>query len=192
MKRLNGLIVITGAILISVLIFKIEGNYYIAEDEVIDFINNSEITSKSIDSQINSKDIKEVINIDNKKLVFFKQKDEIWLCEFTKGMNNKYKYNRITGTSSLFLESFIRTYKNDYFIICGYNYGNEIEYRKVTIENKEYKINLPKNRDPFIVAQPIDRSKGYAVIPSLELYDINNNNITSDIKNKYKYYYANL
>lgn len=192
MRKLNGLIMIAGAIIISVLVFKTESSYNIAEDEVIDFINNSEITSKSIDSQIKSKDIKETINIDNKKLVFFKQKDEIWLCEFTKGFNNKYKYNRIVGTSSLFLESFIRTDKKDYFIICGYNYGNEIEYRKVNIENKEYKINLPKDREPFIVAQQIDRSKGYAMIPSLELYDINNNNITSEIKNKYKYYYANL
>ncbi|MEG2353405.1 MAG: hypothetical protein RSB70_02045 [Clostridium sp.] len=193
MKKLICFILMILIIIISSVYLNINHKYNVKQDEIVNFINSNEIISKSLGyDKVVHEDIKEIMDVDNKKLVFLKVDKQIWLCEFTKGVNNKYKYERIIGTSRLFLESLIKTDKKDYFIICGYNYGNEISYRKVLLEGKEYKIKIPNNKEAFIIFEPIERSKGYAILPALELYDDKNKNITSYIYEKYTQYFKNL
>ena len=122
------------------------GRKYPIEDDldqigicILSYINRPTIIYDDID-------IKETLDIDNKKYVLFTLDNTIGFTELIRGYNNKYKYHfAIHGGSGSFGGSVYETNKGKYIIIYGRN--QSIKYKSVTItlENKNYKIELPQN-----------------------------------------------
>lgn len=72
-------------------------------------------------------------------------------------------------------------------MIEGKNYDNEIDYIKVALKGKEYKIKIPNQE--YFISYCLVSNDTQSVFPDgllPELYDKNDNNITNNIFVKYQ------
>ena len=152
--------------------FTISDDIYQLQENIKSFINRqSNIT--------NSVDIKQSVEIDNKKYALFIINDSMGFAVLTKGFNNKYKiYSAEYGSSGLFRGYIYKTNKDKYLIIYGKNDKMKINYVKVYLENKEYKINVPKEDYYLVYSKVPDEIKiTFPDINNYKFYDANDDKI---------------
>lgn len=152
--------------------FTISDDTYQLQENLKVFINRtSEIT--------NNVEIKQSVEINNKKYVLFIMNDSMGFAVLTKGFNNKYKiYSAEYGGSGLFKGYIYKTNKAKYLIIYGRNDNMKINYVKVYLENKEYKINVPKEEYYLVYSKIPDEIKiTFPDINNYKFYDTNDEKI---------------
>lgn len=147
--------------------FNISDNTYQLQENIKVFING---TSKIT----NNVEIKQSVEIDNKQYVLFiKDDDSINFAKLTKGFNKKYKINSVESYSSSFRGYIYEINKDKYLIIYGRN-DKSISYVKVSIEDKEYKINVPKQEYYIVYSKVSDEIiTNFPHIYNYKFYDAN-------------------
>lgn len=144
------------------------------EDNIKKFINRPGIVTNYID-------IKQSINIDNKKYTLFVFDGTLGCAELTKGFNNKYKIEFVGYGSSSFRYRIHKTNKAKYLIIEGRNYYFKINYVKILLDNKEYRIDIPQQE--YFLAYCKVSNETQTIFPDInnfKLYDKNNVDITDE------------
>lgn len=156
-------------------IYTIKNDIEIVKNSLIKFINRSTVITKDID-------IKEELNIDNKKYVFFVINNKLGNAELTKGINNKYKINSTGYASGSFRDEISKTNKGKYLILRGKNLDNKIAYIKVVLDDKEYKISIPQKEYYMVYCSvPTETERIFLDINNLKFYNKNDNDITENI-----------
>lgn len=145
------------------------------EDNIIRFINRPSVVANNID-------IKQELNLDNKKYVLFVINNSLGEAELTKGFNNKYKIETTGYGSGFYRDEINKTNRGKYLIISGKNYENKIAYIKILLDDKEYKISIPK-QEYFIVncAVPIETQQEFVGGNSIKFYNNNDIDITEEM-----------
>lgn len=77
-----------------------------------------------------------------KKYDFFLINNKLSDAELTKGINNKYKINRVGYGSGSLRDEISKTNKGKYLILKGKNPDNKIAYIKVLLDDKEYRVSV--------------------------------------------------
>ena len=148
--------------------FTINDNTYQIQENISSFID------RPLESTINV-DIKQSVEIDNKKYALFIKNDSMGFAVLTKGFNNKYKiYSAEYGGNGFFKGYIYKTNEAKYLIIYGKNDKSKINYVKVSLEDKEYKINVPKQEYYIVYSKVPDEIKiTFPDINNYEFYDAN-------------------
>lgn len=145
-------------------------------------------TEKELEQKILNKidiqniSIKNSIDLDNKKYILFIADHKLGSAVFKKGLNNKYKMGSVSyGTNPIKLK-IVKTNKAKYFLLLGKNPKMEISYAKLLLENKKYKINIPKE-EYFIAFCKVNNNIKtiYPDINSITFFNANKNVITNEI-----------
>lgn len=125
--------------------------------------------------------VKGLVDIDNKKLVFFTLNSQLGYAELKHGLNNKYKVENAGYGTNLFQDRVVITNKGQYLWMMGKNYNNEIKRIVLSVDGKDYEFDIPKDSAYFAKSTkliPITESK----FPSkTRIYDINGNDITNKV-----------
>lgn len=158
-------------------IFSITDNKKQLEDSIIQSINRPTIVTDNID-------IKQTIDIDNKKFVLFISNNFSGIGDavLSKGINTKYEMDYTEYGSNIFQYRMQKTNRNKYFVIFGKNsYDKKIDYIKVILDGKEYKIKIPQ-QEYFISYSPVPNDT-QSIFPDgvPKLYDRNDGDITNEI-----------
>lgn len=155
--------------------YAIKNDKEVIKNRLIQFINRSTVIANNID-------IKQELNIDNKKFVFFVINDTLGDSELTKGINNKYKINTTGYGGGPFRDEIIKTNRGKYLILKGKNFDNKISYVRVLLENKEYKINIPKQEYYMVYCSvPSETQMTFLDINRIKFYNKNDADITVEI-----------
>lgn len=155
--------------------YAIKSDKEVIKNHLIQFINRPTVIANSID-------IKQELNIDNKKFVFFVINDTLGDAELTKGINNKYKIDTTGYGSGSFRDEIIKTNKGKYLILKGKNYDNKIAYVRVLLENKEYKITIPQQGYYMVYCSvPSETERTFLDINSIKFYNKNDADISAEI-----------
>lgn len=178
------LILITSCIILFYYnkIFSINDNKKQLEGNIIQFINKPRTV-------IGNVDIKQAIDLDDKKYVLFISNNFSGIGDavLSKGINAKYRLDSTEYGSNIFQFRVQKTNRNKYFIIDGKNYDNKIDYIKVILEGKEYRIKIPQ-QEYFISYCPVSNST-QNIFPDNglpKLYDKNDSDITNEIYMKFQ------
>ncbi|WP_298844294.1 hypothetical protein [Clostridium sp.] len=179
MKKKNLILLLCLFIIICIvfsysMVYTLTDNKTQLKNNILQFSNRPSIIYKTID-------IKEELNLDNKKYILYIIDNTLGNAELTKGLNNKYKIETTGSGSNFFIPEIYKTNKGKYLILKGKNPDMKIVYAKVSVDNKEYRINIPK-KTYFLVycAVPSKTQIVYPDANNLRLY--NNNDV--DITNK--------
>lgn len=137
---------------------------------------------------VDNVDIKKMIDIDNKKYILFVSNKFTGIGDtvLTKGINNKYKIEYTEYGSNIFQYRVQETNKNKYFVVFGKNYGEKIDWIKVILDRKEYKIKIPQQE--YFISYCLISSDTKNIFPDdlgFNLYDKYNNDITNKIYKEY-------
>ena len=155
--------------------YSIKNDIQVIKNQLIQFINRPTAT-------INDIDIKQELNIDNKKYVFFVINNELGDAELTKGINNKYKIESTSYGSGSLRDEIVKTNKGKYLILKGKNLDNKISYVKVLLNNKEYKITIPQKEYYMVYCSvPTETEGTFLDINNINFYNRNNTDITFDV-----------
>jgi len=121
-------------------------------------------------------DIKQVVSIDNKKIVLFTIDENIGEAEFIRGINKKYKIGATGYGNNLIRYQIVETSKAKYLIMGGQNFELKINRAKVLLENIEYRIDIPQ-QDYFLTyfIIPNEIQTIFPDIFEVEIYDMSNN-----------------
>lgn len=157
-------------------------NFQIRNNEENIKVGVEEFLSKGSSSK-NDTVIKGLVDIDNKKLVFFTLNSQLGYAELKNGLNNKYKVEYAGYSTNLFQNRVTITNKGQYLWIMGKNYNSEIKRIVLSMDGKDYDFDIPKDSEYFtkytkVLPIPITGSK----FPSeTRIYDINGNDITNKV-----------
>lgn len=155
--------------------YAIKNDKEVIKNRLIQFINRPTVIANNID-------INQELNIDNKKFVSFIINDTLGDAKLTKGINNKYKIDTAGYGGTSFRGEIIKTNKGKYLILKGKNYDNKISYVRVLLENKEYKINIPKQEYYMVYCSvPSETEMTSLDINSIKFYNENEADITVEI-----------
>lgn len=161
-------------------LFFYSGTYTIRNDRkqisenILLFINIGTVKSNSID-------IKEELNIDNRRYVLFVINNSLGMAELIKGLNNRYKIESTRHGSGFFHHEIIKTNKGKYLILEGKNYNAKIAYIKALLDNKEYKIVIPKQEYFMVYSEvPVETQSKYLDLNNIEFYDSKDIDITDE------------
>jgi|GEM_PF-1342684 hypothetical protein len=148
--------------------FTISDNTDQLQESITSFIDRPSKTGINVD-------IKQSVKIDNKKYALFIRNDSMGLAVLTKGFNHKYKiYSAEYGGSGFFRGYIYKTNKAKYLVVYGSNKNLKINYVKVSLEGKEYKINVPKQEYYIVYCKVPDETKNkFPDIYSYKFYDAN-------------------
>lgn len=156
-------------------VYKIKNDIEVVKNSLMKFVNRPTIITKDID-------IKEELNIDNKKYVFFLINNKLGDAELTKGINNKYKINTVGYGSGSLRHEITKTNKGKYLILKGKNLDNKIAYIKAVLDDKEYRISIPKKEYYMVYCSvPAETERTFLDINNVKLYNMSDNDITDDI-----------
>ena len=157
--------------------YAVENDKEVIKNRLIQFINRPTVI-------VNNIDIKHELNIDNKKFVFFVINDTLGDAELTKGINNKYRIDTTGYANGSFRDEIVKTNKGKYLVLNGKNYDNKISYVRVLLENKEYKITIPKQEYYMVYCSvPSETERTFLDINSIRFYNENDTDITVEIFN---------
>lgn len=159
--------------------YPIKNDMQVIKDRIIKFINRPT-------PYINDIDIKQELNLDNKKYIFFlindQFNDQLGGAELTKGINNKYKIESTEWASGSLRDEIVKTNKGKYLILKGKNLDNRISYVKISLDNKEYTINIPQKEYYMVYCSvPLETEETFLDFNSIKFYDNNNTDITLDV-----------
>jgi hypothetical protein len=127
-------------------------------------------------------DIKQVLNLDNKKYVFLAFRGYEGEAEFTLGINKKYKIGGVGYGTSAFRNDIIKTNKGKYIITICKNINNDIQYEKVCIDNRIYKMDIPQ--EEYVIAYckvPKDTPVDFVNFENIKFYNKDNLDITQEV-----------
>lgn len=159
------------------LTYAIKNDKQVIKNHLIQFINRPTVITDNID-------IKQEVNIDNKKYIFFVIDDKLGGAELTKGINNKYKIDSTVYGSGSFRYEISKTNKGKYLILKGKNYDNKIAYVKVLLENKEYKITIPEQQYYMVYCSiNTETELAFLDINSIKFYNENDADISVELFN---------
>ncbi|MCB2356917.1 hypothetical protein [Clostridium estertheticum] len=170
------LFIIVGIVFAYSRVYTLTDNKTQLKDNILQFSNRPSAIYNNID-------IKEELNLDNKKYILYIIDNTLGNAELTKGLNNKYKIETTgSGSSYFFIPEIYKTNKGKYLILKGKNPDMKIVYAKVLVDNKEYRINIPK-KTYFLVycAVPIKTQIVYPDANNLKLYNKNDVDITNEM-----------
>jgi hypothetical protein len=170
------LFIIVGTVFSYSRVYTLTDNKAQLKDNILQFSNRPSKIYNNID-------IKEELNLDNKKYILYIIDNTLGNAELTKGFNNKYKIETIgSGSSYLFIPEIYKTNKGKYLILKGKNPDMKIVYAKVSVDNKEYRISIPK-KTYFLVycAVPIKTEIIYPDANNLKLYNNDDVDITNEM-----------
>ena len=156
-------------------VYKIKNDIEVVKNGLIKLMNRSTVIIKDID-------VKEELNIDNKKYVFFIINNKLGDAELTKGINNKYKINTVGYGSGSLRDEISKTNKGKYLILKGKNVDNKIAYIKLLLDDNEYKINIPEKEYYMVYCSvPNETERTFLDINNVKFYNESDNDITDDI-----------
>lgn len=156
-------------------VYKIKNDIEVVKNGLIKLMNRSTVIIKDID-------VKEELNIDNKKYVFFIINNKLGDAELTKGINNKYKINTVGYGSGSLRDEISKTNKGKYLILKGKNVDNKIAYIKLLLGDNEYKINIPEKEYYMVYCSvPNETERTFLDINNVKFYNESDNDITDDI-----------
>lgn len=135
--------------------------------------------------KINDLEVKKRMDIDNKTFVYCVSEKQSISGELEKGFNGKYKINRISSGPNIFEYRIIETNLGKYFVILGKNFDIKISQVAASIDNKEYKIKIPKE-EFFIIYCSLPKKTISRFPEEFKIYDDYNVEIT--LETMYKRY----
>ena len=181
MKKKSFILLLCSFIIVGIVfsysrLYTLTDNKTQLKDNILQFSNRPSTIYNNID-------IKQELNLDNKKYILYIIDNTLGYAELTKGLNNKYKIETTgSGSSYFFIPEIYKTNKGKYLILKGKNPDMKIVYTKVTLENKEYKISIPKQAYFMVYcAVPIKTQIVYPDTNNLKLYNKNDVDITNEI-----------
>lgn len=126
--------------------------------------------------------IEKTADIDNIKYVLFSTHEYFGWAELRRGLNGKYSFEDSKYEESLFKLKITKTKESKYFIIFGKNYGMEIKYATVELNDKVYSLAIPQE-EYYIAFCPISKriKTQYPKYNDFRLYDADNNDVTHDV-----------
>ncbi|MDF2542780.1 MAG: hypothetical protein K0S47_2498 [Herbinix sp.] len=141
------------------------------ENAIVKWINRPTPVTDKIE-------IKQELNLDNKKYFIITFGKWEGYAELTKGPNNKYKMGESGyGDGSIYDCEIWDTNKGKYIILfCKNKVG--VQYAKVELEGKEYKINIPKKDYIITFCEVPDSTKvRFIDVNHIKFYNINNTEV---------------
>lgn len=155
--------------------YAIKNDKEVIKNRLMQFINRPDVITNNID-------IRQELDIDNKKYVFFVINGNLGFAELTKGINNKYKIDYTECGGGSFRDRIIKTNKGKYLILMGENLDNKVAYVKVVLESTEYKITIPQ-QEYYIVncSVPAETEITCLDYNSIKFYNKNDDDITVEI-----------
>jgi hypothetical protein len=178
--RLIGLcfIILTGYMVIS----EYAKTYSIPDDRQA-ITNKIQIATSKFKPVPSNIDIKQIVDIENEKHVLFVNDkfEGIGNAILTKGLNGKFKMDGISWGSDIFEYHVNKIKDNKYLVAYGRNYDRKIEYIKVILDGKKYRMDIP-NQDYFIVFCSVsENSKSTLSSSAINIYGKNDKDLTAFI-----------
>ncbi|KGM94748.1 hypothetical protein Z968_11095 [Clostridium novyi A str. 4552] len=125
-------------------VYHIKNNTNDIQKAIEDFINRG-LAKKAFNCEvINTKDI------DNKKIVLYKDSKFLGYGELKKGINNKYKVETTGSSSSEFMDEIIETSNGKYIVVVGGKHNTNLKRILINYTDKKYNIDIPN--EEFYIA----------------------------------------
>ncbi|BCN32240.1 hypothetical protein [Anaeromicropila herbilytica] len=191
MKRFRNIVFGLIIFIFTIIIFnRVEYSYKTSSYKIIP---KKSILAKAIIQKMNYKEdtpvtkyinIKQEKDIDNKKYILFvfgDNKELAGSAEFTKGINNKYKIEWVSHGTSIDGNEIIKTNKGKYILLTYKNLHKKVQYAKVLLNNKEFKVEFPKEEYVITFHKVPDSTQDHYIdINNIKFYTSDNVDITQE------------
>lgn len=125
-------------------VYHIKNNTNDIQKAIEDFRNRG-LPKKDFNCEvINTKDI------DDKKIVLYKDNKSLGYGELKKGINNKYKVETTGASSNEFIDEIIETSNGKYILVVGEKHNTNLKRILINYTDKKYNIDIPN--EEFYIA----------------------------------------